>query len=575
MQKPNKILSVKDVEVKFRVRNRILTAIRSVSFDLYDGEILAIVGESGSGKSVITKTFTGMLETNGWISEGSIVYKPIQEAIDDQKAFFKKPFDIANVEKVLIDSGVVSFVKKKNQKQTNKIKTQIKHILSLNPEETTKIVNKKELLEKLEIKINKLELLITDLNEKSLEFKRHKNFKKISKITSKINKCVLDKEIIINDEKRNELISNLNQKIIELEVDTMKVRKMNNFEKNTLRKVIAAIEAFIDSDIAISESLQKQIDNYFTNKSFLSNLEFELKAIYDQIINHKTVDKEHFINLMFDWDQISKNYITNKKNANKSMRELRGKTIATIFQDPMTSLNPLLTVGFQITEILRRQSHYSREEAKKQAIILLEQVGIPDAKTRYKDIPGQYSGGMRQRVVIAIALACKPKILICDEPTTALDVTIQAQILKLIKDLQKIYKFSVIFITHDLGVVASIADRVAVMYAGQIVEIGTSHEIFKQPKHPYTWALLLSLPQLGTKGERIYSIAGTPPSLFNEIKGDAFAPRNKHALAIDYIHEPPMFKVTETHYAKTWLLHDNSKKVEPPKEILERIKKGS
>nr|WP_269466745.1 ABC transporter ATP-binding protein [Spiroplasma clarkii] len=192
---------------------------------------------------------------------------------------------------------------------------------------------------------------------------------------------------------------------------------------------------------------------------------------------------------------------------------------------------------------------------------------MTNPEKRYSDIPGRYSGGMRQRVVIAIALACRPKILICDEPTTALDVTIQAQILKLIKELQKEYKFSVLFITHDLGVVAAIADRIAVMYAGQIVEIGTTDEIFNDPKHPYTWALLSSLPQLGTKGKDLFSIAGTPPSLFGSIKGDAFAPRNKFAMKVDYELEPPMFQVSETHFAKTWLLHKDAPKIEKPTEI--------
>jgi oligopeptide transport system ATP-binding protein len=177
---------------------------------------------------------------------------------------------------------------------------------------------------------------------------------------------------------------------------------------------------------------------------------------------------------------------------------------------------------------------------------------------------------MRQRIVIAIALSCQPKILICDEPTTALDVTIQAQILKLIKDLQKEFKYTIVFITHDLGVVANIADRVAVMYAGQIVELGEVEEVFYDPRHPYTWALLSSLPQLAQRNAKLYSITGTPPSLYNEIKGDAFAPRNPYCMKIDTLKEPPMFKVTDTHYAKTWLLDPRSPKTEKP-EIIQNI----
>ena len=198
---------------------------------------------------------------------------------------------------------------------------------------------------------------------------------------------------------------------------------------------------------------------------------------------------------------------------------------------------------------------------------LMKKVGIPNAENRFDDYPFQYSGGMRQRIVIAIALSCQPKILICDEPTTALDVTIQAQILQLIKDLQKEFHYTTVFITHDLGVVANVADRVAVLYAGQIVEIGTVEEIFYDPRHPYTWVLLSSLPQLSDPQAELYSIAGTPPSLYNRIIGDAFAPRNPYCLKIDTLKEPPMFKVTETHYAKTWLLDPRAPKVEKPEII--------
>ncbi|MBQ3419436.1 MAG: ABC transporter ATP-binding protein [Erysipelotrichaceae bacterium] len=330
------ILSAKDIEVQFRVRDNYLTAIRNVSLDLYDGETFAIVGESGSGKSVFTKTFTGMLESNGKITNGSIM-----------------------------------------------------------------------------------------------------------------------------------------------------------FEGKDLTKLVT--------------------------------------------------DK--------DWEGI------------------RGKKISTIFQDPMTSLNPIRTIGSQITEVIMKHQGVSAAEAKKQAIDIMNKVGITNAEQRFDAYPFQYSGGMRQRIVIAIALSCHPDILICDEPTTALDVTIQAQVLQLIKDLQKEYKFTTIYITHDLGVVANVADRVGVMYGGQIVEYGTVEEIFYDPHHPYTWALLSSLPQLGVKGEDLFYITGTPPSLYNKIKGDAFAPRNIYALKIDFEEEPPFFKISDTHYAKTWLLDPRAPKVEKPEVI--------
>lgn len=245
-----------------------------------------------------------------------------------------------------------------------------------------------------------------------------------------------------------------------------------------------------------------------------------------------------------------------KYKQEKDWLKVRGKKIGMIFQDPMTALNPLKTIGEQIREVISVHQGHDYKTSKLEAIEMLKEVGINDAEMRYKQYPHEFSGGMRQRVVIAAAIACKPQILICDEPTTALDVTIQAKILKLLKELQKKFGMSIIFITHDLGVVANIADRVAVMYAGEIIEYGLVDEIFKDPRHPYTWALLSSLPQLGKKGEDLYSIKGTPPNLFKEIKGDAFAPRNPQALKIDFIEAPPFFKVSDTHYAKTWLLHE-------------------
>ena len=250
--------------------------------------------------------------------------------------------------------------------------------------------------------------------------------------------------------------------------------------------------------------------------------------------------------------------------------QIRGSKIATVFQDPMTSLNPIITIGKQITSIILKHQDCGEAEARRRALKLMKQVGIPNAENRFDDYPFQYSGGMRQRIVIAIALSCQPKILICDEPTTALDVTIQAQILELLKELQREYNYTIVFITHDLGVVANIAERVAVMYGGQIIELGSVEEVFYDPRHPYTWALLSSLPQLAERDTKLYSITGTPPSLYNKIVGDAFAPRNPYCLKIDTIAEPPMFKITDTHYAKTWLLDPRAPKIEKP-EIIQNI----
>lgn len=258
-----------------------------------------------------------------------------------------------------------------------------------------------------------------------------------------------------------------------------------------------------------------------------------------------------------------------KYKKEKEWIKIRGKKISMIMQDPMTSLNPLKKIGLQIQESIELNQGLKGGEAREAAIEMLRKVGISDPERRFYQYPHEFSGGMRQRVVIAIAVACHPEVLICDEPTTALDVTIQAQILDLIRTLQKEMNMTVIFITHDLGVVANVADRVAVMYAGQIVEYGLVEEIFYDAWHPYTWALLSSLPQLGVKGEDLPTIDGAPPNLFKEIKGDAFAPRNRQALAIDFVKEPPFFEITKTHQAKTWYLDPRAPKIEQPKTILQ------
>ena len=246
-----------------------------------------------------------------------------------------------------------------------------------------------------------------------------------------------------------------------------------------------------------------------------------------------------------------------------------------VFQDPLTSLNPTMTIGKQVMEPMMYHYGTSKEEAYKKAVELLSEVGITDPEARMKNYPHQLSGGMRQRVVIAIALSCDPYLLICDEPTTALDVTIQAKILELIQDLQKKKDLSVIYITHDLGVVAKVADYVNVMYAGKIIEKGTIDEIFYDPRHPYTWGLLSAMPDLDTDDDELYTIPGSPPNLTKKVQGDAFAPRNAYALNIDLRLEPPMFDVpgSSSHKVASWLMDPRSPKVEMPESLRNRIQK--
>ena len=305
----------------------------------------------------------------------------------------------------------------------------------------------------------------------------------------------------------------------------------------------------------------------------LDLIEGEVLALVGESGSGKSVLTKTFTGMLEENGRVAQGTIDyrgqdlTKLKSNKDWEPIRGVKIATIFQDPMTSLDPINTIGSQITEVIIKHQKKTPKEAKEMAVDYMNKVGIPDAEKRFNEYPFQYSGGMRQRIVIAIALACRPDILICDEPTTALDVTIQAQIIDLLKSLQQEYEFTTIFITHDLGVVASIADKVAVMYAGEIVEYGTVEEVFYDPRHPYTWSLLSSLPQLADDKGELYSIPGTPPSLYSQLQGDAFALRSDYAMEIDFEEKPPQIYVTDTHWAKTWLLHENAPKVHKPAVI--------
>ncbi len=296
-----------------------------------------------------------------------------------------------------------------------------------------------------------------------------------------------------------------------------------------------------------------------------------MKAAMGILAKNSTVDAGTIRYTYREDDGTDKTVDILKMKKQELRRHINGKRIAMIFQDPMTSLDPTMPVGKQIIEGMLWHHRAAKDEAWKKAVQLLDEVGIEEPEKRMKNYPHQLSGGMRQRVVIAIALACDPDLLICDEPTTALDVTIQAKILELIQRVQRERGISVIYITHDLGVVAKVADYVDVMYAGKIVEKGTVEEIFYDPRHPYTWGLLSAMPDLDTADDRLYTIPGSPPNLLHETPGDAFAPRNQYALKIDKRAQPPMFKVSDTHYAATWLLDERAPRVDMPAELCERV----
>jgi len=572
MEDKKVLLSVKDLIVRFRVRGRRLTAIRNISLDIYEDESIAIVGESGSGKSVFTKTFAGMLDSNGYIDQGSIIFDDPE--LSDTKVALNNLARkiIAKTKNKLDDYSKLEFGKEQFL-EMERLKEEKAGREKLDPA-------KKEEFDK---KLAGLKTLRTEKFNLNQTLDPKKDKEQIRKLGEEIKS--LDRQM---EELGKELEREESEAKRKAESDSAYLADYQKKMTELQDKYKKAIEANIsDKTRKRNERLAKEVYlsvgryPYQKRMQLIRGLVKELKGAMERgmDLENDTVCNEIFDKVAFRVQYLdeTENQLHGKcilnlakvKYAN-DWTQIRGRKIATVFQDPMTSLNPILTIGKQITSIIMKHQGCSEAEAREKALDLMNKVGIPNAEKRFDDYPFQYSGGMRQRIVIAIALSCQPKILICDEPTTALDVTIQAQILKLIKDLQKEFHYTIVFITHDLGVVANIADRVAVLYAGQIVELGRVEEVFYDPRHPYTWALLSSLPQLAQRNTTLYSITGTPPSLYNNIVGDAFAPRNPYCMKIDTLLEPPMFQVTESHYAKTWLLDPRSPKMEKP-EIIQNI----
>ena len=569
MEEKKVLLSVKDLYVKFRVRGRVLTAIRGVSLDIYENESIAIVGESGCGKSVLTKTFAGMLDNNGFIDHGGIYFHD-EEFIDT----------VANINPVAARM-ISGFEKRLNEdsklelgsatyREILTLEKERKERLTLSEEAAAsfdaerkelafrraEVYNFKQMLDssREKEKIREVSRTIAAYDQKLRALEKRKKVtirehKRTTRGDASYNRSYSKKRQELEKRYRCECAGELSpatrerNKILAKEIYLSLSRYPSERWPKLTRRLFAAMKDAMRLGVDLNDESQRNgvFHHAMFRVQYLDETDTTLHGL--SVLNLARTD------CVSDWTQI------------------RGRKIATIFQDPMTSLSPIMPIGKQITSVIMKHQNVSELEARKRAIVLMKKVGIPNAENRFDDYPFQYSGGMRQRIVIAIALSCQPKILICDEPTTALDVTIQAQILKLIKDLQKEFGYTIIFITHDLGVVANVADRVAVLYAGQIIEIGKVEEIFYDPRHPYTWALLSSLPQLMDRGKKLYSIAGTPPSLYNKITGDAFAPRNPYCLKVDTLKEPPMFRVTDTHYAKTWLLDPRAPKIEKPEII--------
>ena len=563
------LLSVKDLIVKFHVRGRVLTAIRGVSLDIYENESIAIVGESGSGKSVFTKTFAGMLDSNGFIDNGKIIFSDEELSDTVVKLNDNAKKVIAENKKKLDEYSRLEFGAD-TYKAILELESEKRRRADLSKEEAE--AYEKELLELKHERTNTFNLKQTYDPSKEKD-KIKEAGKKISELDTKIRAFEKEHEQKVK-ERANSLAHDtaynqeFDKKMAELKAKHAKEVSEAISAETEARNEILAKEVYLSVGRFGFRKRMKQ------NNALLDALKKAMKLgvdLSDEEQRNAVFDKVTFRVKYLDESSGRLHGICILNLANirdgRDWSQIRGTKIATVFQDPMTSLNPIITIGKQITSVIMKHQDCTENEARLRALDLMDKVGIPNPEARFDDYPFQYSGGMRQRIVIAIALSCQPKILICDEPTTALDVTIQAQILKLLKDLQKEFNYTIVFITHDLGVVANIADRVAVLYAGQIVEVGTVEEVFYDPRHPYTWALLSSLPQLAERNTTLYSITGTPPSLYNSIVGDAFAPRNPYCMKIDTLEEPPMFKVTDTHYAKTWLLHPDAPKVEKPEGI--------
>ena len=563
------LLSVKDLIVKFHVRGRVLTAIRGVSLDIYENESIAIVGESGSGKSVFTKTFAGMLDSNGFIDNGKIIFSDEELSDTVVKLNDNAKKVIAENKKKLDEYSRLEFGAD-TYKAILELESEKRRRADISQEEAE--VYEKELLGLKHERTNTFNLKQTYDPSKEKD-KIKEAGKKISELDTKIRAFEKEHEQKVK-ERANSLAHDtaynqeFDKKMAELKAKHAKEVSEAISAETEARNEILAKEVYLSVGRFGFRKRMKQ------NNALLDALKEAMKLgvdLSDEEQRNAVFDKVTFRVKYLDENSERLHGICILNLANirdgRDWSQIRGTKIATVFQDPMTSLNPIITIGKQITSVIMKHQDCTENEARLRALDLMDKVGIPNPEARFDDYPFQYSGGMRQRIVIAIALACQPKILICDEPTTALDVTIQAQILKLLKDLQKEFNYTIVFITHDLGVVANIADRVAVLYAGQIVEVGTVEEVFYDPRHPYTWALLSSLPQLAERNTTLYSITGTPPSLYNSIVGDAFAPRNPYCMKIDTLEEPPMFKVTDTHYAKTWLLHPDAPKVEKPEGI--------
>ncbi len=561
----DKVLEVKNLRISFRTNTGTVKAVRGIDFSLRKGKTLAIVGESGSGKSVTSKAILGILANNKIVEDGQIIYDGKDLLKLNEEQFTK----IRGVKISMIFQDPLSSLN-----PIMKVGKQLTEAMYLKAKATRKEafkylveVNKVLLTECEKENVNEINAMIKEINNMKLgsdfnalvENHKHLFVEAINKSIEKQKDAIKNALVTINNFKDTELVDensfNANKVKAEAKKIGLELKKAIfnlQIEADDIIEVYeSSLEFYVKSyEEAIKQTEERRILLEKHNVKSVYDLPAEIRVGLKEVIVDKSV---YFKDIVDSTNQLIEhlNFILNDKEfiANNIVNDL---------------------IKYYVEQIIASKTILTKEETKKRAIKLLEEVGINDPERRFNQYPFEFSGGMRQRIVIAIALSSNPEVLICDEPTTALDVTIQAQILELINKLKAEKNLSIIFITHDLGVVANMADDIAVMYAGKIVEYGTVYDIFYDPRHPYTWALLGSMPDLDTK-EKLDAIPGTPPNMLLPPKGDAFASRNKYALEIDYEAQPPFFKVSDTHYAATWLLDEYAPEVEAPKIVKQRI----
>lgn len=556
-----KVLEVKNLRISFRTNSGTVKAVRGISFDLYKGRTLAIVGESGSGKSVTSKAILGILANNKIVEDGQIIFDGKDLLKIDEETFthirgvkismiFQDPLSSLNpIMKVGKQLTEAMYLKAKaSKREAHAAISKLNSVLARYGDKTTmQLLHKTVSQMSIESEIIELDGFI-DLFRQACEGS-----------LSYQDEALRNLKTLVEEFKNKHFTS---EESLDVKLAKQDLAKLKKPLKNAVYPLDIEPDDIIEVFMVLmttlltkfvnagkhTEERQKLLEKYQANDVF--DLPPEIRSKEREVILPPSA---YFAQMVKAIDELL-NHIDELLNTDKSLDTFVDEFKHTYYEN-----------------IIQSKTTMTSKEAKDRAIELMTEVGIPDPERRFYQYPFEFSGGMRQRIVIAIALSSNPEVLICDEPTTALDVTIQAQILELINKLKVQKNLSIIFITHDLGVVANMADDIAVMYAGKIVEYGSVYDVFYDPRHPYTWALLGSMPDLDTK-EKLDAIPGTPPNMLLPPRGDAFADRNKYALKMDYEAQPKFYEISPTHYAATWLLDERAPDVEAPKIVVERIK---